>query len=296
MANNIPTNPGSGGEVIATDEVSDIHYQLVKIVHGPEDTVDFVSDSKPLPIIDPALLISRGLVTDQAVIHVEGRNPSLGSSAEGIWANSTPFLWPTTAQTVRVKTGGNPADTAAGAGAQSVTVEGLDPNLDFITENIELVGASQSAATIGLFFRVNRCYVNRVGTYTGANTGDIVLENTGSTQVLAKIAAGISHSKMAKWSVRAGYSLFLKEMTIKIPGSKASSIRLWHRDNLDDSVSTPFSPAELVFDDAEFTGSFVNEFSYSHKFEEKTDVWSDGDAASGAPDVNVDLEFVEIKN
>ena len=36
MADNVPITPGSGGAVIATDDIGGFHFQRVKLIHGPD--------------------------------------------------------------------------------------------------------------------------------------------------------------------------------------------------------------------------------------------------------------------
>lgn len=297
MADNVETNSGSGGAVIATDNISGNHYQRVKIAHGPNDTADPASNATPFPIYTPELLLARGAITDHISRIIEGRNPAVGASLEGIWQQGGPFIFPTTSETVRVKVGGNAADAAAGAGAQSVTVQGIDENLDFVTEDITLNvdGTLASAATTAKYFRVNDCFVKDVGTYGGANTGNIVIENTTSTQILANLGAGISESRMLKWSVRNGYSLFIAGFYALVEGTKPATIRLWSRENNND-VSTPFSPKRLIFEQPELIGNTDHEFVYPEKINQNSDIWAEASTASGSSIVNIIVEFIEIKN
>lgn len=52
MADNVTLNSGSGGAVLATDDVGGVHYQIVKLAYGALDAADIVSDSNPLPVDD----------------------------------------------------------------------------------------------------------------------------------------------------------------------------------------------------------------------------------------------------
>lgn len=49
MANNVPITAGAGTSV-ATDDVSGVHYQVVKLALGDEDVATRVTSSNPLPI------------------------------------------------------------------------------------------------------------------------------------------------------------------------------------------------------------------------------------------------------
>lgn len=50
MADTITLNPGSGGAVLATDDVGGVHYQLVKPAFGALDAATVVSAADPFPV------------------------------------------------------------------------------------------------------------------------------------------------------------------------------------------------------------------------------------------------------
>jgi hypothetical protein len=50
MADDITLNPGTGGAIVATDEISGRHHELVKIEFGPDGTATLVQDTAPLPV------------------------------------------------------------------------------------------------------------------------------------------------------------------------------------------------------------------------------------------------------
>lgn len=51
MADNLTTNPGAGGAVIATDEISGVHYPISKLAFGDIDNATLVSLANPMPVI-----------------------------------------------------------------------------------------------------------------------------------------------------------------------------------------------------------------------------------------------------
>jgi hypothetical protein len=50
LADNVTLNAGSGGAVLATDDVSGVHYQLIKVAFGPLDSATVVSTSNGFPV------------------------------------------------------------------------------------------------------------------------------------------------------------------------------------------------------------------------------------------------------
>ena len=51
MVDNVTLNPGSGGIDLATDEISSVHHQKVKIEYGLDGSATEVSHTNPLPIV-----------------------------------------------------------------------------------------------------------------------------------------------------------------------------------------------------------------------------------------------------
>ena len=51
MADNTTLNPGTGGDVIATDDIGGVKYQIVKISFGALDTATPTSAANPLPVV-----------------------------------------------------------------------------------------------------------------------------------------------------------------------------------------------------------------------------------------------------
>lgn len=52
MADNTTLNPGAGGDVIATDDVAGVKYQVVKLAVGADGAAALVADANPIPVSD----------------------------------------------------------------------------------------------------------------------------------------------------------------------------------------------------------------------------------------------------
>jgi len=50
MSDNVELNPGTGGKIVATDDIGGAQHQLVKVEFGDNDTASMVSKRHPLPI------------------------------------------------------------------------------------------------------------------------------------------------------------------------------------------------------------------------------------------------------
>ena len=245
---------------------------------------------------DYSLEISKGNIQGASLERKFGANPSIGTTEEDLWANGGTYSWPTTCETVRIKSGGNVNDTAAGTGARSVFVFGLGDDWTLVSasgEELATAGASASSATSSCYRRVFRAYVGDAGTYTGSNTGAMVIENTTSAQVLANIAAGVGQSQLTMYTVPSGKTAYLHRIFANVSGNKPVTLYFWQRQNADD-VSSPFQGKRLVRPIYSTEGPQEYGVSFA-AFPEKTDLWWSGAADSGtsAADVGYDLTLVD---
>ena len=81
MADNVTLNAGSGGSVLATDEISSVHHQRVKMQYGVDGSATDVSATNPLPITDRVTgnwKVYAGTLTADADLDV---NTDLGRNA-----------------------------------------------------------------------------------------------------------------------------------------------------------------------------------------------------------------------
>ena len=145
----------------------------------------------------------------------------LATDPEDIWTvgGLYPFATFNTAQTLEVvSTSAN--DDDGGSGANTMTVQGLDDNLEEQEETITLDGTS--AVTLsGTWKAVNRMFVNTTGA-TGYNEGNINCQVSGGGQVVSQIAfrlallgnnEGKNQTEQAIYRVPAGKKAMLKYAT-----------------------------------------------------------------------------------
>lgn len=237
---------------------------------------------------DPTFDTARGKVTGRYTVHKFGANPTIAaSSTEAVTFGGTiNFL--TSATTVRIKAGGNAGDTAAGSGARSVIVIGLDSNWEEVSEVIVTAGASASSATTTSFIRVYRAYVVDVGLYAtatntaGFNLGDITIENSSGGTDLITIAAGRGQSEYSGYTVPADHTAYLVRMWATPDSSKAVTVTMYQRENADDASSAPYTGKRLVLEFQSITGSVSRDLISYIQFPAKTDIWWNATTGSGA--------------
>ena len=100
------------------------------------------------PNLEYYLRVAEGKVPGREIVNKFGSNAAVPNGVfEIVSSLSVPYEGFLSApSTVRIKAGGDAADTAAGAGAQSVFVEGIDDSLARVLVEIPTAGALASAS------------------------------------------------------------------------------------------------------------------------------------------------------
>ncbi len=88
MADNIPTNPGSGGETIKTDDIGGFHYQQIKISHGEDGEAFPASGVTPFPVS----MSFRDTASVDAFGRLRVSNPLTQFDSKQIFDNQ-PLVW-----------------------------------------------------------------------------------------------------------------------------------------------------------------------------------------------------------
>ncbi len=240
--------------------------------------------------------VQKGNIAGHSMVHKFGKNGAVGGTFEHI--SQIPFSvsnFRTSAIAMRVKSGGNAADTAAGAGAREVTIQGIDSSFNETSEAVATAGASASSATTATFWRVHRAWVSGTGTYGANNTGDIVIEDSGGGADFIQIAAGEGQSQYCGWTVPVNKTAYLLSVhvTVSVGTNKECDVRCFTRNTIDD-VSAPMPAKRLKL----YWDGVQEPFTYKPcgpEFElpEKSDIWFE--AQSGATsEVSIDFELLVV--
>lgn len=197
---------------------------------------------------EPWLDTARGLSTGLSTIAKFGRNSAVGTSYVPVAMGalySTPQS--ASATTLRIKAGGNANDTAAGTGARSVTLVGLDENFAEVTETIATAGASASTATTATFTRLFRVFVASSGTYAtssaGSHSAAITIENgAGGTDwaLIDAVDFPKSQSEIGAYSVADGQTAYVFLNNITVDSGKTVDAIFFYRANADETAA-PYS-------------------------------------------------------
>jgi hypothetical protein len=289
-----------------TAATSDFRIQAIMHVAKPRDITSGTEqviqkyDDVTLfrPVTDVTFDRNVGRIGYESTSIFSGTNTGISTSFEDVWTygGTAAFYWAQTAAAVRIQAGGNAADDAAGAGARSILVVGLDENWAEATEVITTAGTSASSYTTTTFIRVNTIVVLTTGTYGGTNTGAILLEDA-SANIWAHILAGSGRSQMAKLSVPAGKTYYLTSVIIEISTGNSGEFRTFVRKNGDD-VTTPFSPEILGQRLVDFEGAINFKLDTYTVLPEKTDFHGECKKVSGGGTASITFiaQYIAVDN
>lgn len=239
--------------------------------------------------------VAKGNIPGHSLVHKFGRNTGVPNGSFE-FVNTLGFTaWPlSAATTVRIKAGGDAADTAAGAGAREVTVQGIDSSFNETSEAIATAGASASSATTASFWRVHRAWVSAVGTYGAANTAAVTIENSAGGTDLIQIATGEGQSQFCAYTIPTGKTGYLISIQLTVDTTKSGDFRIFTRDDIDDTSAPMKSKRiKLYFDGV--SGQLVrNPSSPMVTVAAKSDIWVEALGDGGVIEATADMEILLV--
>lgn len=123
-------------------------------------------------------------------VQLLGKNDAISNTAETVWLPGATFAPLFTAAAMEAVSG-SASDAAAGTGARTIYVEGVDANYKLLSEIVTLNGVTPVALT-GVYLRVNRVRVLTVGSGgTNAGTIDVRKASGAVVQKEIKVVSGI---------------------------------------------------------------------------------------------------------
>jgi len=236
--------------------------------------------------------IKQGHVPGYSLVHKFGRSDDVANNVWSIVSLSPASgAFPSSGSRVNIRAGGNVADSPSGLGARSVTIVGINTDLEEVNEILITAGADASAMSTNTFWRLSRAYLETVGQYSNGNIGDIILEN--SAEMLT-ITAGEGQTQHAAYSIPAGKTGFLITVHLTIDAGKAADVRLMTRENFT-NVTAPFSPIRL----RHYWDGVLGEASYRPmapgiELTALTDIWIEARGGGQSTEVSADFELLLI--
>lgn len=280
MADNIKVSPSLRGEAVnvATHDINGVHFPQYM---GWETA------------------IARGFVPGHSYIHKFG-------AINGLTTDLTPvcqggfYRTPTSPVTLAaISTDAD--DTAAGAGAQQLTLEYLDSNFTEQTATIEMNGLTETTDSISGVTRLYRAYISRSGTYatqaSPSQQGTITIRVSGAGDtwaVIPQIGAGfgIGQSLIGSYTVPAGKTAYILRQTINVDANKPADVYFFKRENADDT-GTPFTGVMRLQNQwiGVANAGLTFEHSSMEEYPALTDIGFLAKMQTGTGDVTVEFEL-----
>lgn len=178
----------------------------------PSQTISNRGTSEPF-----FLQVARGQVPGHRATVRAGINFDLDSPAmASIWDQGGLYVYPPAA-TLMTLSSTNAADTAAGTGARTVLVMGLDANYVEIQETVTLNGLT-AVSTVNQFLRIQQATVLTAG--SGATAAGQIYVGTGvvtagvPATIYAKITLSWNTTQMTQFTVPAGWTAYLVDISV----------------------------------------------------------------------------------
>jgi hypothetical protein len=240
------------------------------------------------------LQVARGQINGHKTLFKFGINGDVGTSVETVWAQGGTYVYPSAATVMKISSS-SADDAAAGTGARTILIAGLNANYNEISETVTLNGQTE-VNTVNSYLRISRMFVVTAG--SGATAVGTIYAGTGTVTsgvpatVYGMIAIGANQTQMAFWTVPAGYTLYLMGTFYSSGNSTANAFtnfQLIQRPlggvfRQQSSTRTPGS------------GDFVLDLHTPIAFPEKTDIEIRAVASAGASNVSAEFEGIYIEN
>ena len=206
--------------------------------------------------------------TGYKIIKRMGRNPDIDIATvpEVLWGKGGLNIWPAAAAATEAVSSAA-ADAAAGTGARTVKVTGLDANWAVITETVILNGVTPVPMT-NQFLRVQFMEVLTVGS-GGVNAGNVQIRPVGSTDAQGRMELGTMIQGGTFFSVGVAQRGFITGILVPhavATGTVFSVYRIWTKTE----GKLKRMEFEYIYRSA---GDEIAPFGRAIVIEPKTDVW-----------------------
>ena len=159
------------------------------------------------------LQVSRGQIQGHSNVIVFGYNADVDTSEESVWPTDGTVPHPSAESVLKISSGSTD-DAAAGTGARTVFIEGLDGDYNVVSETVTLNGQT-AVNTTNSYLYVNRFTVLTAG--SGGKNAGIIYAGTGTVTtgvpavIYDLIAAGYNNRTTGHYCVPAGFTGYMVE-------------------------------------------------------------------------------------
>jgi len=162
--------------------------------------------------------VTLGRVGGHSRVAQYGHTPTAAAGTD-VWEGASAYPFQAAATKLEILSS-SASDTAAGTGARTFTIVGLDANFNVISEVITMAGVTP-VQTTGTYLRVNGLSIASAGS-GNTNAGDVTLRVTGAGASQAIARAGFGYAKQAVYTVPAGFTLLVTDLLLEVGGFAAN--------------------------------------------------------------------------
>jgi len=247
---------------------------LEGIEHGSPDDFD--------------LEVSRSAISGMTSVNKFGKNADIDIGTEDVWGGGGTWVAPTVARLHNL-TSGSVNDAAAGTGARTIRIYGLDTNYLEITEDLILNGLANVSTVLSYTF-MSRIIVLTAGS-GGTNAGLITATAATDATITITVQIGKAQSQLAIYQVPAGKTAYIDNYYGGISGGTALDLELFVKPfggafNLKNTLSLTLAG----------TSSDEHVFKYPLKVEEKGIIKLSGTATANNTSTTGGFDFILIDN
>jgi len=239
------------------------------------------------------LQVSRGQITGHAVELISGVSGGVGTSYTTVWNQNTVYAYLSTASVMKISSS-SANDAAAGTGARTILIDGLDADYNQISETVTLNGQT-AVNTANSYLRVFHIAVLTAG--TGEAAAGSIYAGTGAVTsgvpaVIYGVYATANGATAAIWTVPAGYTAYLTGYASGYSNASATA---------NGTISLCVRPFGSVFDTisqlrvSNGVQGWIA-FQYPIAVAEKSDIEIRATSSAASSGVTAEFQLVYIKN
>lgn len=185
------------------------------------------ADALIVRAIDSEIDIASGKYTGYSIVNKAGYNPDIDIATvpEDIWEAGGVYTgFPQNAGETITVVSSSANDTAAGTGARTMRITGLDANYDVQTEDFILNGTTPVTG-VKIFSRVHTANVLTSGSSnTAFNAGTISVYHTTTTaNVFLSMRVGSNQTNCSAYTIPAGYTGYVKQIFCKVGAASTAT-------------------------------------------------------------------------
>ena len=244
--------------------------------------------------------VAKGTVPGHSIIHKFGS--SLLTTTQKVVSQTGAYQVPIAVVSLEIVSD-SASDSAAGIGAQEMTIIGLDANWEEVTFTVITNGLTPVALSTDLI-RLYRWYVSRSGAYadsvTSSHVGDLSIQELGGGtvwDVVPSTPLPYGQSSIGAYTIPKGKTGYLLSKQIFVDSTKSANIFFFKREEADD-VTPPYAGARrLLENEIGVAGTLTMNFrSPKGPFTGPCDVGFFGSVEVGTAFTSVEFELLLVDN